>query len=332
MTDQSSKPVRLLIAGLGRWGQTMVRSVQGVSADVCFAGAIVRRKEPVLDFAQSTGMALFGSLRDAVEETGADGLVLATPHSQHEGQALEGLEAGLPVLVEKPFTLTRESAVRVVEAAKARGLLVTVGFNRRFAPAMQKLRTLVRSGELGTVQAVEGNFSGSFAYRYRPGMWRVSAEEAPAGGMTPMGVHVLDAMIDLAGPIEAVETRSIRRVVEIDQDDTTMVSVRFSSGALGVLTTLTTTAPIWRVQVSGSRGWAVAEGHERLVHAPIDGPVTETRFPPTDIERAELEAFAAAVRGTAVFPVRPDEAVEGVATLEAVVTSARSGGWVKVRR
>ncbi|MDX5360025.1 MAG: Gfo/Idh/MocA family oxidoreductase [Alphaproteobacteria bacterium] len=332
MTDDTEEPVRLILAGLGRWGQTLVRSVQGVSADVRFTGAVVRREAPVRAFAQANGLTLFPGLEEALGEGAADGFVLATPHSQHEAQALCVLEAGLPVLVEKPLALTRTGAARIMDAAAARGLLAAVGFNRRFAPAMQRMRELARSGALGTLQAVEGNFSGSFAYRYSPEMWRASPQEAPAGGMTPMGVHVLDAMIDLLGPVEAAQTLSTRRVLQIAQDDTTMVSLRFRCGAIGVLTTLTTTAPTWRVQLFGSKGWAMADGHERLIHAPIDGPVTETRYPATDLERAELEAFAAAIRGRADYPVTPEEAVEGVAALEAIVASAADGGWTDVRR
>ena len=168
MTDDTDTPVRLAIAGLGRWGQTLVRSVQGVSPEVRFTGAVVRRAEPVRAFAEGAGIALFDDLAGVLEAGVADGVVLATPHSQHEAQALQVLEAGLPVLVEKPLALTRAGAARVTAAAAARGLVATVGFNRRFAPAMRRLRHLARSGELGTIQLVEGNFSGSFAYRYTP--------------------------------------------------------------------------------------------------------------------------------------------------------------------
>jgi predicted dehydrogenase len=162
-------------------------------------------------------------------------------------------------------------------------------------------------------------------------MWRADPQEAPAGGMTPLGIHLIDAMIDLAGPITAAATASKRVVLDIDQDDTTSASLRFAGGALGTLTTLTTTAPFWRVQVFGAEGWAEAQGHERLLHAPLNGPVTQTRFDPVDIERAELEAFAEAARGGPAFPVTRDQALQGMAALDAIVSSADSAGaWVSV--
>jgi predicted dehydrogenase len=328
--SEPGSPFRLLIVGLGLWGETLVKSVQGRSDLVRFTGACVRRPDAARAFAESQGLMLFTDLATALSESGADGLVVATPHSQHEAHVLAGLEAGLPVFVEKPLALSRESALRMFARAEERGLPLAVGFNRRFAPAMIGLRRLVADGSLGRVQFVEGNFSGRFGYRYQPGMWRADPQEAPAGGMTPLGIHLVDAMIDLAGPIEAAATVSKRVVLEIEQDDTTCASLRFAGGALGSLTTLTTTAPFWRVQVFGSDGWAEMQGHERLMHAPLDGPVTETRFEAVDIERAELEAFAEAARGGPAFPVTRDQALQGMAALEAIIRSAAAAGdWVR---
>jgi predicted dehydrogenase len=234
------------------------------------------------------------------------------------------------VFVEKPFAMSFSGALRVVEAARERGLVVALGFNRRLAPSIRELERVLTSGELGTLQYIDGNFSGSYAYRYMGGMWRASKEESPVGGLMPMGIHVLDAMLSLAGPIEAVQTSSERRILKIDQDDTTIVTARFRCGITGTLKTITTTGPIFRLEVFGSKGWAMADGETSLRICSLEGVVTEKRFPAVDLERLELEAFSRAISKVENYFVSYEQALNGVATTDAIIESARLKAWVNV--
>ena len=85
----------------------------------------------------------------------------------------------------------------------------------------------------------------------KPTAWRANREETPCGGLTPMGVHAVDGMIDLCGPIDHVFCQSFRRVVEIDADDTTSILFRMKDGMSGYLGTMTATGP--GLQLSGVR-------------------------------------------------------------------------------
>ena len=90
-------------------------------------------------------------------------------------------------------------------------------------------------GELGEILHAEGAFSGNFGLGYTPGMWRATQEESPAGGMTAMGIHIIDAFIHLVGAVASVRCESHRKVLPVDLDDTTSVLVRFRDGASGYL-------------------------------------------------------------------------------------------------
>lgn len=119
---------------------------------------------------------------------------------------------------------------------------------------------------------------------------------------------------------------SQRKVLKVELDDTTFAYARFASGATGCISTLTATGRIVRLQVFGTRGWAHLLDHRILEVCDIEGRVRRMEYPKVDTERAELEAFADAVAGTANYPVPVEEAIHGVAVMEAAIRSAANDG------
>lgn len=109
-------------------------------------------------------------------------------------------------------------------------------------------------------------------------------------------------------------------------DDTTSAFARFPNGATGCMSTLTATGRAFRVQVFGTRGWLHLLDHRILEICDLDGNLRRVEYPQVDIERAELEAFADAVAGAARYPVPVEDAIHGVAVMEAAIRSAGSGG------
>jgi predicted dehydrogenase len=322
--------LRVAIAGLGRWGQTLVSSVQGRSEKIRFVAGCTGRKDRAREFCERNHIDLRDGLGDLLGDPAIDGVVLATPHSQHADQIIASAAARKPVFVEKPFTLTRESAVRAIAACETAGIVCALGHNRRFLPAMRKLAGTVKGGEIGRVQHVEAQFSSEGGHRYTAEFWRSSRAESPAGGMTALGIHAVDALISVFGEVSEVQALSERRVVAIDIDDTTAVMLRFTSGVTGYLGTIITTPLFWRIHAFGDAGWAEMRQDARLSIKKRGGEEEVTEFAPTDSVRAELEAFADAAAGKAPYPLPWNEAVHGIAVMEAVERAARAGGWVKV--
>ncbi len=321
--------LRAAILGLGLWGQKLVTAAAG-STQIRFTAAATRSPQKAQDFAARHALPLRADYAALLADPAIDAVVLATPHSQHAGQIAAAAAAGKHVFVEKPFTLDKAGAEAAVAAARRAGIVLALGHNHRFLPAAQALKRLVADGTLGEIVHVEGHLSAPAGWRYRPDSWRADPAESPAGGMTGLGIHIVDMLIHLAGPIAEVDVASLRRFVTIPTDDTTAMLLRLASGATGTLATLTVTAPLWRVAVFGTKGWAEMRGENSLVVQPIDGQHSLTDYPVIDKERAELDAFAAAVAGTAAYPLPWDEAVHGVAVLEAIIRSAKSGAPARV--
>jgi predicted dehydrogenase len=335
--------IRAAIIGLGGWGQNLVRSVQGASPVIQFVAAATRTPGKARDFAEQHRLRMLPRYEDALADPEIDAVVLATPHTQHTDQIVAAAEAGKHVFTEKPLGVDAASAGRAARACVEKGVTLGVGYNWRYQPALQAIRRMIEDGTLGRVLHIEGNFCGPSVYRFPAGHWRHDREEGPAGGMTGRGVHVVDAMLYLAGHIEQVTAaQSFRLVQDFGIDDTTSMLFRFASGATGYLGTVIATAETWRLQVLGSNGWAEVGDVEHLHTWDLkvckidrDDITRKQRpevvtFPKTSTERAELEHFAehAAARRPLVLP--GGDAVHNVAVLEAILASVRSQGPVRL--
>ena len=320
------------IVGLGRWGQRLVNAVSQ-STEIQYVSAVTRSPDKAKKFCSERNIQLEQEYSDLLKNPSIDAIVLATPHSQHVDQIKAAAAVGKHVFVEKPFALDSDLALQAIQACEAQRVILAAGFNRRFLPAYQYMDQQLNTRELGQGLHIEGGFSGPFGFSYHPGMWRGTLNENPAGGMAAMGIHVLDAMIHLIGPVESVHALSSRQILDGEVDDTTSVMLKFNSGATGYLSTLMATAQVFRLQLYGSKGWLSIRDHETLEKKTIAGEITTEKFQPMDIERLEQDAFAKAITGVEQYPVQPSEILNGVATMEAITESALNDGQkVRVRK
>ncbi|MBW8268597.1 Gfo/Idh/MocA family protein [Caldovatus aquaticus] len=314
------------IVGMGRWGRTLVESVQGRNeAGLRFVAGCTGRPERARDWAARQGIRLHESYAAVLADPSVRAVVLATPHGQHAEQVIAAARAGKHVFVEKPFTLSRASAEAAVAACREAGVVLALGHNRRFLPAIAEMRRLLGEGALGRVLHAEGNMSGPGALGYAPDSWRSDRGESPLGGMGGMGIHMVDMLIHLMGRFASVTVASARQVLP-SIDDTTAMLARFASGATCTFATLAAVPRHWRVTLFGTRAILEMDGPERLRFTPLEGEGWVRDFPRTDLERAELAAFAAAVAGGPAYPLPLEEAIHGVAVFEAMIGAAASGG------
>jgi predicted dehydrogenase len=339
--------INAAIVGLGWWGRTLVEAVSGTSDKVRFvAGATRTQSDEVKAFADEHKLDLKQSFEEVIDDPGVDAVVLATPHSMHAEQVVAAAARGKHVYCEKPFALHKAEAETAVKAAQAAGITLGLGYNRRWHPEMTTLRDQINSGELGVILHVEATMTFPNALMLKADAWRANREETPCGGLTPMGVHAIDGMIDLCGPIDEVYCQSFRRAVEIDADDTTSILFRMKEGMSGYLGTMTATGGGFNFQVYGSKGFVKLEGMTHVAGAPseerrtrlfgrctfkpLKGPAEVWEAATLDIVKATLEAFAEAVGGGEPFMIPLDEMVHGAAVTEAIVRSAATHQVEKV--
>jgi len=334
--------IQAAIVGLGTWGQHLVSAIQGKSDVIRFAAGATRTPAKAAQFCATHGIRLADSYETLLRDKSVEAVVLATPHSAHAEHIAAAAKVGKHVFVEKPLGLSRADSERAVAACAEHKVTLAVGYNWRFQPALREVKRMLQDGRLGKLLHIEGNFCGPSAYRFRREHWRQDRDETPAGGMTGRGVHVVDAMLYLAGRIGSVTAQSARQVQDFGADDTTSMLFRFASGASGYLGTVIATAETWRMQVFGSNGWAEVGDVEHLQTWELrtcfidrDNLATknkpqQARFPVVSTERAELEHFANAAKERRPLAVPGGDELHNVAVLEAIVKSAQEGTRVSI--
>lgn len=320
-----SEKVRLAFVGLGRWGNVLAEAAVAGGAEI--AGGFARTAATRETFAQKHGGRSFGSYEEILQAPDVDGVLLATPHTTHSDQIVAAAAAGKHVFVEKPLTLTVASGKRAVSAAEEAGIILQVGHNRRRQPANRRLKELIDTAQLGTIAMIETHQSVPAALGFKPGYWRASRTESPLGAMTSLGVHMIDTMTYLLGPIDRVFsfTKGILDTPPIDH--ATSIVFEFASGPLGYLGTSFVVPVTTSVAVRGTKGTAVndEDGTRFYVQNAQEPGRSEQPVESIDTIADELGEFARAIRGETSPETGGAEGLEVVAVLEAAIASSESG-------
>jgi len=335
------------IAGLGWWGKTLVEAVSGQSDRIRFvAGATEDLDDETRAFVAQHEIELQADFNALIANPKVDAVILATPNSLHVDQVVAAAGRGKHVFCEKPLALTKAGAERAVAAIEKAGVTLAVDYNRRWHPEMTSLRERIDSGDLGVILHIESTMTFPNALALKPDAWRASRDETPCGGLTPLGVHAVDGMIDLCGQIDEVYCQSFRRAVAVDADDTTSILFRMKEGMSGYLGTMTATGGGFNFQVYGSKGFVKLEGMTHIAGAPseerrtqlfgkctfkpLKGPAETWEAARLDVVRATLEGFAEAASGAKPFLIPTGEMIHCAAVTEAIVRSAGSHQVEKV--
>ena len=354
MSD-SPRPLRVGLLGYGLAGRVFHAPLIAACPDLVLAAVVTRDPErrAALRAVHPDTVAL-DTPEELWERTSSiDLAVIATPNRSHVALARAALQAGLPVVVDKPFAPSVAEARAVMDEARARGRLLTVFHNRRWDGDFLTLRRLLADGALGPVHRFESRFE-----RWNPVPrtgWRESGDPAEAGGLLyDLGPHLIDQALQLFGPVRTVYAELDRRRAGVATDDDAFVALTHASGVRSHLWMSKVAAqrgPRFRVLgeraafvkygldgqepamavgvVPGAPGWG-EEPAERWGFLGEEGTALPVTTEPGAYQRF-YEAVAAAVRSDAPLPVDPEDAIAGLEILEAARTSAEQGRVVPLR-
>jgi len=279
-----------------------------------------------------------------------DVVVIATPNRTHAPLGLAALDAGLPVVIDKPIATSPADALRLIDAAHARGTLLTVFQNRRWDGDYLTVRRLLADDVLGPIARFESRYE-----RWRPEVkagWRMHDAPDEAGGLLfDLGSHLIDQALCLFGPVRTVYAQLDSRRPGVLVDDDTFVALTHASGVRSHLWMSSVAAqPGARFRLLGRDGAFVKYGldvQEDALRAGADPRAAGWGAEPPEAwgrlgigGDARVVATAAgdyphfyralvqALRNRGPVPVEPREAVAGLAVIEAAQRSARSAAVV----
>lgn len=328
-----SEPVRIALVGMGWWGKKMLAVLGAAPDDIRVVRAVEPSHNLVAALCAEKGVPLSADYADALADPAVEAVVLATPHSLHGEQIEAAVAAGKHVFCEKPLALTKAGAEKAVRLCREAGVVLGMGHERRWEPPIAALLKKADAGELGRVHQIEANFSHDKFLSLDRDNWRLKSDQAPAGGMTATGIHLLDLSVRLLGPAQAVWCVCEQLSSDLPQGDTVAAFVKFRGGGTAYVSASLANPFISRFAVFGSKGWidvrdkAHVESPDGWIvtSAMAGGPITTTEVPPAEPVKDNLVAFARAVRGAEPYPITADHLVDNIALLEAVFASARSG-------
>ncbi len=319
------------IVGLGWWGRELVRSVQGRSEDIRFVRGVTLEPELAGDFAREMGFTLGTSFDEVLADAAIDAVVLATPHTRHRAQVEAAAAHGKHVFCEKPFALNLADARAALAACRRAGVALGVGHNRRLWPSIAKLKDVVSDPGFGPVMHAEGNYSHDWLANQPKDHWRSAADETRAGGMTGMGIHLLDAFSFLVGSMQRVSALSTRRVLPLATGDTTAALIAFANGATGTIATSLKTPYVWRLAIYGANTWAESLSDTQVVVHRSEKDVETLDQSQVNHIGMNIESFARAAQGRGVYHIDDAGILHTVAALDAVFRSAdANGAWQAV--
>ena len=323
--------VGLASIGLGWWGNVLADAASA-TGNAKVATCYARSPENRATFADKHGCSAATSLAEIWDDTDIEGVLLATPHTVRNELISAAAAAGKHVFVEKPLALTVEEAEASARAANDAGVVLQVGHNKRRQTGNRRLHEMLTSGELGELQYIEANISVPVAFKPDLPEWRKSPEQLPAGGMTPLGVHHVDTIRYLGGPISRVSAMSKRVYGALDIDDVTAMLFELKSGPLAYLVTLLATTGVNTVTVYGSEAaaWTEQDGTRLFLQNRGEASGTEISVDAIDTVADEISEFVRCIQTGEEPETGSTAAIPVVAVLEGITESITTHQTVSV--
>ena len=342
--------IRIAVAGAGLIGLRHIEEIQ--KSPSCKLSAIVDPSPKAADVARQAGVPVFSSLNELFADDKPDGVVLATPNQLHVEQALECVRAGVPTLVEKPIAHTLSEGMRLCEAAERADAKLLVGHHRRHSPILHKACEIVQSGTLGSVVGVIGS-----ALFYKPDHYFDEApwRREPGGGPILINmIHEVGNLRAIVGEIVAVQAFASNAARGFPVEDTVAINLKFANSALGtfLLSDTAGSAKSWEQTSQENKSYPTYPDEDCYVIVGTNGslavPTMRVKYYASNENRswwnpflsrteaferidplaAQIEHFAAVIRGDAKPLVTARDGLQNLRVVEAIIEAARTGRTV----
>ncbi len=293
MTDASSlsdRSIRWGIIGTGNIAHHFANGLKVVpDAELVAVGS--RTVEKANAFGDEFDVpSRYGSYSELVADPEVDVIYVSTPHQDHKASTLLCLEAGKPVLCEKPFAINAGEAREMVESARSKGLFLMEAMWTRFRPTMVKVRELIDGGDLGEVRFLSANIG--WKSQYDP-EFRLFNPDLGGGALLDGGVYPVSFASMVLGTPNAIA--SVATLGETNVDEQNAIALAYPSGAVASLGVTIQASPISIGLILGTKGrieihhdWHRPEG---LTFTPYGGEAQRFDYPQTEGNGYQYEAI-----------------------------------------
>jgi predicted dehydrogenase len=348
--------MKIAVVGAGAIGRVHMKVIQAHSQ--CKLSAVVDPTEAAQNLAKSLNVSYFQSLDNLLNQSRPDGLILATPNALHVSQALQCLDAGVAVLVEKPIAHTVLDAQRLVDATHSAknqaAAKVLIGHHRAHSPIMAKAKAVIEEGRLGRLVSVMGS-----ALFCKPDNYFTDAPWRTVQGGGPILINLIHEIHNLrmlCGDIVEVQAMSSNALRGFEVEDTATINFRFASGVLGtfVVSDTVASARSWEQTSQENKDYPTYDDEDCYVIAGTMGslsvptmrlktyarPEDRSWFKPLQTETLELKRadplmlqlqhFLEVIKGEASPLVSVQDGLQNLQVVEAIAIAIETQQAVKL--
>ncbi len=282
MADNGSK-LGFGIIGCGVIADFHANALFELSADAEIVGVADVNYDAAEKFANRHRIRAYPDVAALLADKAVDVVCICTPSGYHADVVKQAAEAGKHIVVEKPMAITTEQLDAIVRCCEANGVMLTSIAQSRFSRSVIRTKNAVEEGLLGRIVTADiyMKYFRSQEY-YDSGSWRGTKRLDGGGALMNQGIHGVDLLLYLAGPVKRVYARAKTLARKIEVEDTLSAVVDFASGAIGVIQATTSVYPGYprRLEINGERGsialeensiakWDIYSGsHEDIVVQP----------------------------------------------------------------
>ena len=338
---------RLAIVGLGMAVTPHARGLMDLADKIEVVHAFARSETRRRAFGEKFPFPLCDDLETILNDDSVEAVAVFSPANTHRDIAIRCAQAGKHVLMEKPLDITTARAEELVAACRKAGVKLGVVLQHRFRPAGMKLAAMLRNGDLGAIVGCSTiiRLWRPQSYYDEPG--RGSFARDGGGVLISQGIHTLDLMMSLAGPIDEVTGYAATTPVHrMETEDMVCAGARFANGAIGTIDATTAAFPGFHEEIilACEKGTALLRGTELLVQLQdgrkveiepdrsAGGTGADPMAFPHDYHRAVMEDFVDAIREGREPKVTGEEALKVHRLIDALIETGRQGRPVKVAR
>ena len=288
-------------------------------------------------FADIYGGIVYNSMEELLVQSDIDVVCICTPSGLHHEQTIQAAKAGKHVFVEKPMAIQLLDLNRMIEACEHNGVLLATVFPRRMSPQSQYAREVIQSGRLGRLSLCSAYVK---LYRdqayYDSAGWRGTWAMDGGGAMMNQGIHTVDMLQWLVGPVVSLCGKSQALLRNIEVEDTVVSTLQYENGALGILE-ITTTAykgKGQRLEIHGEKGTLIIE-EDDITCLDIEGEEVELpTFAPfkviPDGHQIQIRDMALAVQEQRQPIIPGTEGKHSLEIILAIYESSRTGKEVQL--
>ena len=298
-----------------------------------------------LSLAKSFTKNLYQDLPEMLSEIRPDGIILATPTPLHKVQGIQCLSEGIPLLIEKPITVTSQEAISLIEISRSNDIHLLTGHHRRHNGIIKEAKKVIMDGAIGEIRSVQAT-----CWFYKPDHYFNASPWRTKKGAGPLSVnlvHDIDLLRYLCGEIKSVFATSVPSSRGFENEDTANGIIKFASGAIGTINISDSIVSPWSWEltsnenssfhatnqscyiIGGSKGslslpdlnvWCHNDGLDWMT------PINATQLKHNDVDplKEQIEHFARVIRKEESPIVSGEEGLKSLKVIEAIMRSCET--------